>query len=91
MVRFSIGVQVLVLIGAVLEMVHALAIVDVIRSEVNFDRVFANLEETLAWQLDFVSLKYVGVFLGRNLLPVDDKTADFRTLEIDEDIRIDLL
>lgn len=67
-------------------MVHTLTVVDVVGDVVNFDRVFANLKETFARQLNFVSLKNVGVFLGGNLLPVDDKTANLRTLEVDEDI-----
>jgi len=49
MVRLSIRVEIFILIGGVLEMMHALTVGDVLRSVVDLNDVSANFEKSFLW------------------------------------------
>jgi len=89
-VRLCVCVEIFILIGGVLEMMHALTVSDVLGSVIDLNDIFADSEESLQWQLDLVTFEDVSVFLWRNLFAIDEETVDARTLKINEDISVNL-
>ena len=90
MVRLSIRVEIFILIGGVLEMMHALTVGDVLCSVVDLNDISANFEESFLWQLDLMAFKNVSVFLWGDLFAIDEETVDAWTLKINEHISVDL-
>lgn len=90
MVWLSIRVEIFILIGGVLEMMHALTVGDVLCSVVYLNDISANFEESFLWQLDLMAFKNLSVILWGDLFAINEETVDAWTLKINEHISVDL-